>query len=118
MTPLPLPEKFDDLPDKRRFWPAEPGSAEEGLGMLRILSPDIVASAARSEIQTGERVCLNWNIEELETPGILVLFFFLVAPNEMNKTDVIFDQQVSGVNHSNIESNGPHRAMHSMTNIT
>lgn len=67
-TNIPLPEKYDDLPDKRRFWPAQPGSPEEGLGMLRILTPEIVASAARSEIQTGERVCLNWNLEKLDAP--------------------------------------------------
>ncbi|KAJ5166884.1 uncharacterized protein N7482_005665 [Penicillium canariense] len=65
----PLPEKFDDLPDKRRYWPAPAGSEEEGLGMLRILTPEIVADAARTQIQTGERVCLNWNIENLSPPG-------------------------------------------------
>ncbi|KAJ5097306.1 hypothetical protein N7456_008027 [Penicillium angulare] len=64
-----LPEKFDDLPDKRRYWPGAPGSEEEGLGMLRLLTPDVVADAARSQIQTGERVCLNWDIENLTPPG-------------------------------------------------
>ena len=65
----PLPEKFDDLPDKRRYWPGAPGSEEEGLGMLRLLTPDVVADAARTQIQTGERVCLNWDIENLTPPG-------------------------------------------------
>ncbi|KAJ5883658.1 uncharacterized protein N7473_010544 [Penicillium subrubescens] len=65
----PLPERFDDLPDKRRYWPAPAGSEEEGLGMLRILTPEIVAEAARTQIQTGERVCLNWDIENLNPPG-------------------------------------------------
>ncbi|KAJ6120599.1 hypothetical protein N7523_004879 [Penicillium sp. IBT 18751x] len=64
-----LPDRFDDLPDKRRYWPGHPGSAEEGLGMLRILTPEIVAAAARTQIQTGERVCLNWDIENLTPPG-------------------------------------------------
>ena len=64
-----LPDKFDDLPDKRRYWPGHPGSAEEGLGMLRLLTPEIVADAARTQIQTGERVCLNWDIENLTPPG-------------------------------------------------
>ena len=71
-TNIPLPEKWDDLPDKRRFWPAAPGSREEGLGMLRILTPDIVANAAR-EIKTGERVCLNWNLEKLERPRMFLI---------------------------------------------
>lgn len=61
--------RFDDLPDKRRFWPALAGTQDEGLGMLRILTPDVVADAARTQIQTGERVCLNWALEELNPPG-------------------------------------------------
>ncbi|OXV06460.1 hypothetical protein Egran_05772 [Elaphomyces granulatus] len=66
-----LPETYEDLPDKRRFWPAPAGSEEEGLGMLRLLTPDIVAAAARAEIQTGERVCLNWDLDKLDPPGQL-----------------------------------------------
>ncbi|CAL5871144.1 uncharacterized protein PFLUO_LOCUS5390 [Penicillium psychrofluorescens] len=70
MSGIPdLPEKFDDLPDKRRFWPSPAGSADEGLGMLRLLTPELVANAARTQIQTGERVCLNWDIENLTPPG-------------------------------------------------
>jgi hypothetical protein len=70
MSGIPnLPETYDDLPDKRRFWPGAPGSEEEGLGMLRLLTPTIVAQAAQSQIQTGERVCLNWNMENLSPPG-------------------------------------------------
>ncbi|OJJ49845.1 hypothetical protein ASPZODRAFT_128386 [Penicilliopsis zonata CBS 506.65] len=64
-----IPAKFDDLPDRRRFWPAKAGSEDEGLGMLRILSPQIVADAARTQIQTGERVCLNWTLDKLHPPG-------------------------------------------------
>lgn len=64
-----LPPKYEDLPDPRRYWPAPAGSYEEGLGMLRLLTPDVVASAARNEIKTGERVCLNWEIEKLDPPG-------------------------------------------------
>ncbi|KAI9369267.1 hypothetical protein BJX61DRAFT_536569 [Aspergillus egyptiacus] len=69
MATFDLPENFDDLPNKRQYWPAPPGSAEEGLGMLRILTADIVANAARTQIRTGERVCLNWGIENLNPPG-------------------------------------------------
>lgn len=66
-----LPKTYDDLPDKRRYWPATPNSADEGLGMLRLLTPEIVANAARTQIQTGERVCLNWDLEKLNPPGTL-----------------------------------------------
>lgn len=64
-----LPETFDDLVDKRRFWPGAAGSLDEGLGMLRLLTPDVVADAAK-EIQTGRRVCLNWDLEKLDPPGM------------------------------------------------
>ncbi|EAW07613.1 uncharacterized protein ACLA_023270 [Aspergillus clavatus NRRL 1] len=64
-----LPETYDDLPDKQRFWPSASGSSDEGLGMLRLLTPEIVADAARTQIQTGERVCLNWDMEKLNPPG-------------------------------------------------
>ncbi|KAH8704040.1 hypothetical protein BGW36DRAFT_335165 [Talaromyces proteolyticus] len=66
MSTLP---KYEDLPDPRRYWPAPANSYEEGLGMLRLLTPEIVANAARNEIQTGERVCLNWELEKLDPPG-------------------------------------------------
>ncbi|KAJ5551241.1 hypothetical protein N7535_000816 [Penicillium sp. DV-2018c] len=70
MSGIPnLPETFDDLPDKQRFWPGAAGSEEEGLGMLRLLTPEVVAQAARTEIQTGDRVCLNWDMEKLSPPG-------------------------------------------------
>jgi hypothetical protein len=68
-----LPEKWDDLPNKKQYWPAAAGSPEEGLGMLRILTPDIVANAARTQIQTGLRVCLNWDLENLDVPGTMGL---------------------------------------------
>ena len=77
-----LPEKFDDLPDKRRFWPAPAGTQDEGLGMLRILTPDVVADAARTQIQTGERVCLNWALEELNPPGIFQHAFYVFLQYE------------------------------------
>ncbi|KAL2352254.1 hypothetical protein BJ546DRAFT_917249 [Cryomyces antarcticus] len=68
MTFADLPA-FDELKDKKCFWPSEPGSREEGLGMLQLLTPEHVAAAAQSEIKTGERVCLNWDMSRLETPG-------------------------------------------------
>lgn len=48
--------KFDELEDKKRFWPAKAGSRDEGLGMLRYLTPAHVAQVVKSEVQTGERV--------------------------------------------------------------
>lgn len=57
--------KFDELEDGgRRFWPAKPGSREEGLGMLRYLTPDHVAQVVKSEVKTGERVRLNKESED------------------------------------------------------
>jgi hypothetical protein len=64
-----LPETYDDLPDKQRYWPEPSASEAEGLGMLRLLTPDVVATAAQSEIKTGERACLNWDMSKLESPG-------------------------------------------------
>lgn len=46
---------FNDLPDKARYWVwGPPGSREEGLGMLNLLTPDYVAESAKTEIKTGE----------------------------------------------------------------
>ncbi|CAK7230080.1 hypothetical protein SBRCBS47491_007465 [Sporothrix bragantina] len=58
--------KYDELPDKRRVWPGAPGSREEGLGRLCLLTPDVVASAAASSIRTGQRVALNWDLTKLD----------------------------------------------------
>lgn len=57
---------YDDLPDKRRVWPGAPGSREEGLGRLCLLTPDVVAAAAASCIRTGQRVALNWDLTKLD----------------------------------------------------
>ena len=48
--------KWEDLKDKKRYWPAEPDTKDEGLGMLRYLTPAHVAQVVKSEVQTGERV--------------------------------------------------------------
>lgn len=57
---------FDSLPDQRRVWNGPAGSEEEGLGRLIILTPDIVANAAKTCIKTGHRVGLNWDLRKLE----------------------------------------------------
>lgn len=74
-----IPEKYEDLPDKKRYWPFPPGSHEEGLGMLRLLTPEVVAEAARSQIQIGERVCLNWDLEKLDYPGMESYLFLWIT---------------------------------------
>lgn len=60
---------YDDLPDKKRVWVGTPGSREEGLARLALLTPSIVAKAAASEIRTGKRISLNWELPKLETAG-------------------------------------------------
>ncbi|KIW45302.1 uncharacterized protein PV06_03700 [Exophiala oligosperma] len=57
---------FDSLPDKKRVWPGEPGSREEGLGRLVLLTPEVVASAASTCVRTGRRVSLGWELTKLE----------------------------------------------------
>ncbi|KAK9366200.1 hypothetical protein V1509DRAFT_296348 [Lipomyces kononenkoae] len=60
---------YDSLPDKRRFWVwGPPGSREEGLGMLNLLTPEHVAQSAAREIRSGERVGLGWEFHKLEVP--------------------------------------------------
>jgi hypothetical protein len=57
--------KYDNLPDKRKVWQAKPGSREEGLGRLVLLTPSVVAEAAAC-IKTGQRVALNWDLTKLD----------------------------------------------------
>lgn len=57
---------FDALPNKKRVWPGEPNSREEGLGRLVLLTPETVASAAATCIRTGRRVNLGWELNKLE----------------------------------------------------
>ncbi|KAJ8059964.1 hypothetical protein OCU04_011580 [Sclerotinia nivalis] len=57
---------FTKLPNPKRVWIGEPGSSLEGIGRLSLLTPDIVSSAAASEIKTGKRVGLGWDMTKLE----------------------------------------------------
>lgn len=90
--------KFDELENKKRYWPAKSGSHEEGLGKLRYLTPAHVADVVRSEVRTGERVCLNWEMTRLETPG--------TEPAQLKTNVSSFDDftQVSIDFHANIRS--------------
>ena len=60
---------FDELPDKKRVWVGTPGSREEGLARLALLTPAVVGKAAAAEIRTGKRISLNWELPKLETAG-------------------------------------------------
>lgn len=57
---------FASLPNPKRVWLGKPGSKEESLGRLTLLTPDIVSAAASSEIKTGIRVGLGWDMTKLE----------------------------------------------------
>ncbi|KAI1379085.1 hypothetical protein F4677DRAFT_465320 [Hypoxylon crocopeplum] len=61
---------FDELPDPKRVWVGEPGSHEEGLGRLALLTEECVRRAAAQQIQTGRRVGLNWDLTKLEYPSL------------------------------------------------
>ncbi|KAK7207673.1 hypothetical protein BZA70DRAFT_271907 [Myxozyma melibiosi] len=73
---MSLPYKsFSDLPDydslanKERFWVwGPPGSHEEGMGMMNLLTPKHVATVVAPEIRTGERCGLGWEFHKLENP--------------------------------------------------
>jgi len=57
---------YDSLPDPRRVWAGAPGSREEGLGRLVLLTPEVVANAAATCIKTGRRTSLNWDLTKLD----------------------------------------------------
>ncbi|KAH8602209.1 hypothetical protein B0O99DRAFT_707879 [Bisporella sp. PMI_857] len=56
---------FKNLPNPKRVWLGEPSSSLEGLGPLSLLTEDVVRQAA-SEIKTGRRVGLGWDMKKLE----------------------------------------------------
>jgi hypothetical protein len=56
---------FDSLPDYRQVWEATPESHEEGLGRLIIITPEIVAQAAKDCIRSGRRTTLGWSMDQL-----------------------------------------------------
>lgn len=61
-----LDTPFDQLPNPKRVWVGKPGTREEGLGKLNLLTAERVAEAATSEIKTGRRVTLGWDLNKLE----------------------------------------------------
>ncbi|PLN75302.1 hypothetical protein BDW42DRAFT_41905 [Aspergillus taichungensis] len=69
-APSPFDTPFDQLPNPRQVWVGKPGSYEEGLGKLAILTPDVVAKAAAAEIRTGRRVTMGWDMTKLDYPNL------------------------------------------------
>ena len=67
-TSFDLP--FDQLPNPKQVWVGNPGSYEEGLGRLAILTPEVVARAAATEIKTGRRVTTSWELTKLDYPNL------------------------------------------------
>ncbi|KAI1844424.1 hypothetical protein JX266_009311 [Neoarthrinium moseri] len=57
---------WDELPDPKRVWIGTSGSHEEGLGRLVLLTPERVLEAAQTQIRTGIRVNLGWDLTKLE----------------------------------------------------
>ncbi|KAI1335077.1 hypothetical protein F5Y15DRAFT_399502 [Xylariaceae sp. FL0016] len=57
---------WDELPDPKRVWIGKSGSREEGLGRLVLLTPERVCEAAQTQIKTGIRISLNWDLTKLE----------------------------------------------------
>lgn len=61
---------FDELPNPKRVWVGKPGSREEGLGKLAILTPETVSKAAAMEIKTGRRTAMGWEMTKLDYPNL------------------------------------------------
>lgn len=61
---------FDQLSNPKQVWAGKPGSHEEGLGKLAILTPEVVARAAATEIRTGRRVTMAWELTKLDYPNL------------------------------------------------
>lgn len=61
---------FDQLPNPKQVWMGKPGSYEEGLGKLAVLTPEVVAKAAASEIKCGRRVTMGWELTKLDYPNL------------------------------------------------
>ena len=66
MDPSIMEKSWDELPNPRKVWIGKPGSHEEGLGRLVLLTPDRVARAAQTQVLTGRRVNLGWDLNKLE----------------------------------------------------
>lgn len=70
MARSPFDTPFDQLPNPKQVWLGKPGSYEEGLGKLAILTPEVVAAASASEIRCGRRVTMGWEMTKLDYPNL------------------------------------------------
>ena len=70
MAKSPFDTPFDQLPNPKQDWLGKPGSYEEGLGKLAILTPEVVAAASASEIRCGRRVTMGWEMTKLDFPNL------------------------------------------------
>lgn len=70
MDKSPFDTPFDQLPNPKQVWVGKPGSHEEGLGKLAILTPEVVAQAAANEIKFGRRVTMGWEMTKLDYPNL------------------------------------------------
>ena len=61
---------YDKLPNPRQVWVGEPSSHEEGMGKVSLLTPELVAKTAATEIKTGQRVTMAWDLTKLEYAGL------------------------------------------------
>ena len=68
LSPFDVP--IDELPNPKQEWVGKPGSYEEGLGKLAILTSEVVAKAASTEIKTGRRVTMGWDLTKLNYPNL------------------------------------------------
>ncbi|KAF8862297.1 hypothetical protein BDZ45DRAFT_671050 [Acephala macrosclerotiorum] len=57
---------FSKLPNPKRVWLGAPNSSLEGTGRLNLLTPEVVSAAAASEVKTGQRVGLGWDLRKVE----------------------------------------------------
>ncbi|KAL4982286.1 hypothetical protein BDW68DRAFT_182690 [Aspergillus falconensis] len=66
-SPFDIP--YDALSNPKQVWVGQPGSYKEGLGKLGMLTPEVVLMAA-SEIRTGRRVTMGWELPKFEHPNL------------------------------------------------
>lgn len=57
---------YDSLSNPRQVWNTPPGTHEEGLGCLILLTPEVVAHAASTCIKNGRRISLGWDLNQLD----------------------------------------------------
>ncbi|KAF3761865.1 hypothetical protein M406DRAFT_265578 [Cryphonectria parasitica EP155] len=97
-SPRPRPS-FDELPlDKS----GPPGNAwglygdDDVLGALNLLTPEVIAQAARENIQTGQRVALDWQLNKPSRPSFdRPAFQWTLRPSSPAAQQAINDDHLS-----------------------